>query len=284
MIKKFNLLIITCFAFNLCACQETTSSQGVTSSENVNLLTQNVKLSAFNKSYIEGATISLYKNDDLVSSARTDSNGNAAIKVPEYDTYKVSIEYKPGFILDSEYYTSTSGEELQVNCVTSIIEEEMPENLSFYKLGNVIYDFSFTECENNNENTLSNLLKDKKVLIVNFFYTTCKYCLLEFPHMEEGYQKYKDDVEILAISDRDSLSAIKKLKYDEMLSFNMTTNAFLTFFFPVSKFPTTFIIDRYGVMSKIDTNYLQSVEDFDNLVTPYLDDNYTPTITDYNYF
>ena len=50
---------------------------------------------------------------------------------------------------------------------------------------------------------LSELLQQKKVIILNFWFADCIWCIREFPVMEVSYQKYKQDVEILALNPYD---------------------------------------------------------------------------------
>ena len=55
---------------------------------------------------------------------------------------------------------------------------------------------------------LSQLLQQKKVVVLNFWYADCIWCVREFPVMEVSYQKYKQDVEILALNPFDSTQSI----------------------------------------------------------------------------
>ena len=43
------------------------------------------------------------------------------------------------------------------------------------------------------------MLEEKDMVLINFWYTTCTYCVAEFPFMEEAYQMYKDQVGIIAV-------------------------------------------------------------------------------------
>ena len=67
------------------------------------------------------------------------------------------------------------------------------------KLGDVMYDFSVTTPDGE-KITLSKLLQEKKMVLLNFWYTTCSWCVTEFPYMEQAYQQYKDDVAIIGLN------------------------------------------------------------------------------------
>lgn len=93
-----------------------------------------------------------------------------------------------------------------------------------------------------------------KVLVVNFWATWCKYCVIEIPGFNSVYAKYKDkDVEIIGISlDRSppehvrSFVKAKKITYPIFLG----TRETILNFGKVQGLPTTFFIDRNGKLAK----------------------------------
>ena len=68
-----------------------------------------------------------------------------------------------------------------------------------YALGNTIEDFTVTTF-NGQTVTLSELLKEKDLVVLNIFASWCKPCEREFPEMEEVYQANRDRMEIVSIS------------------------------------------------------------------------------------
>ena len=50
------------------------------------------------------------------------------------------------------------------------------------------------------EAKLSELLQDKEVVVLNIFASWCGPCEREFPEIEKVYRKYKDKMEVVAVS------------------------------------------------------------------------------------
>ena len=46
---------------------------------------------------------------------------------------------------------------------------------------------------------LAELLKTKKMVLINFWYTSCSWCVTEFPYMQESYDMYSEDVALIAL-------------------------------------------------------------------------------------
>ena len=70
---------------------------------------------------------------------------------------------------------------------------------TFYQLGDKMDDFTVTTYDGRSL-TLSEVLKEKDAVLINFWATWCGPCRQEFPFMEEAYQQYTDKVEIIALS------------------------------------------------------------------------------------
>ena len=85
-----------------------------------------------------------------------------------------------------------------------------------------------------------------KVVVLNFWATWCPPCRAEMPSFQKLYDKYKDDVVFIFMTNEESgkvLSFLDKYNYD-LPSFNQYTSTPSEF--PVSSIPATFIIDREG--------------------------------------
>ena len=121
-----------------------------------------------------------------------------------------------------------------------------------YKMGDTIQDFSVTTAAGETIQ-FYDLLKEKKAVVLNLWYTTCYYCNLEFPVIESVYQAYKDKLEILALSPFDDLDAVAAYQTENSLSFPMgvDVNRALCTAFAVEGYPTTVVIDHYGVICYI---------------------------------
>ena len=66
-------------------------------------------------------------------------------------------------------------------------------------IGTEAPDFTVQTTEGE-ELTLSKVLEEKEVVVLNIFTTWCGPCEIEFPEFESTYQKYKDKMEIISLS------------------------------------------------------------------------------------
>lgn len=138
-------------------------------------------------------------------------------------------------------------------------------------------DFAL-ELTDGSEAKLSELLKDNEVVVLNIFASWCGPCKKEFPYMEATYQKYKDKMEIVAVSGDlvlDEMSDMIKYKEEHGLSFMVGMKNDSIDSFTVGGFPTTYIIDRNGKVVYGKTGAFQRGEEFERIVTSLMGDDYT---------
>ena len=94
--------------------------------------------------------------------------------------------------------------------------------------------------------TLSELLKEKDLVVLNIFASWCGPCEREFPDMETVYQANSDRMVILSVSGdpNDTMEVISAYKDSHALSFPMGLAGDALDFITVPGFPTTIFIDR----------------------------------------
>lgn len=138
-------------------------------------------------------------------------------------------------------------------------------------VGDRMYDFTVTDSDGNTH-TLSQMLQEKEIVVLNFWYINCPFCVKEFPAMSEAYKAYKDRVGMVALNPYDTVANIGQYR---------ANNASLTFpmascpsgwvqTFALRGFPTTIIIDREGMIRQMHTGALLKVSDWESLFLPYL--------------
>lgn len=126
---------------------------------------------------------------------------------------------------------------------------------------------------------LSELLEEKKMVVLNFWFADCIWCIREFPVMEASYQNYRQDVEIIALSPYDSADVIVNFQQQHSLSFPMAKcNRDLTIAFGIGSYPTSVVIDRDGRICLIHTGAITEAEVFDKLFDTFTADDYTPRV------
>ena len=144
------------------------------------------------------------------------------------------------------------------------------------ELGDKLADFTFTTFDGN-EYTLSEVLQEKDMVLINLWATWCGPCEMEFPYMQAAYEQYKDDVEIFALSvepeDTDEVLA------DYVQSHGMTfpvgrDEAGLGDIFVTEGIPTSLVIDRNGVICAMEVGSQTAEDAFPMLFDEFVGDDY----------
>ena len=161
----------------------------------------------------------------------------------------------------------------------ALVKEQMSKvndiNLSVAK-GQEAPDFALPLTDGS-EAKLSELLKDKEVVVLNIFASWCGPCEKEFPDMEKTYQKYKDKMEIVAVSGDlvlDEMEDMVKYKEEHNLSFLIGMKNESIDSLKVGGFPTTYIIDRNGRIVFSQSSAFLHEGDFEKVVTSLMGDDY----------
>ena len=161
----------------------------------------------------------------------------------------------------------------------ALVKEQMSKvndiNLSVAK-GQEAPDFALPLTDGS-EAKLSELLKDKEVVVLNIFASWCGPCEKEFPDMEKTYQKYKDKMEIVAVSGDlvlDEMEDMVKYKEEHNLSFLVGMKNESIDSLKIGGFPTTYIIDRNGRIVFSQSSAFLHEGDFEKVVTSLMGDDY----------
>ncbi len=193
----------------------------------------------------------------LVTYGRTNANGLVTFTVEPKTTYVVRFgDGAPaGYKVEEEYPVSQSG------TVISLVSQLQPEGHIGvnYQLGDIMHDFSVVDSAGR-AIKLSELLKTKKAVVLNFWFVDCSWCGEEFPDIvtayntvydEESGRKYSDDIEIVALNaSGDTPFEIRDYVSDYGLNFPVAKDtAGVTAAFGVTSYPTTVVVDRYGMVT-----------------------------------
>ncbi len=239
---------------------------------------------------LSGVNVYIYTDDtleDLVNYTTTDAAGVAKITLKKSEKYVAVLSGMPeGYMTEACYPLSGTATEITL---TSAVIDNTDHSGKSYQLGDVMRDFSVVDSDGNTQK-LSELLKTKKLVLINFWYTTCSWCVKEFPYMDAVYQQYKDDVEIVALNHStlsgDSEEGIKNFKnnfYTDYvgegaeggLSFPMAkdyTNMGPAF--NIQGYPTSVLVDRYGVICMIEAGGIVSDAPFVAMFEHFTAENY----------
>lgn len=205
-------------------------------------------------------------------------NGKVEFSLP-LDEYELTFENLPlGYYADenTDYVTSATDYVYDAVIYSKVIEQAAPAS-KIYSVGDVMYDFSINDIDDN-VFKLSDVLTENKAVMLNFWYKDCQPCRQEFPAIEKAYGASSNKIKILALDNRDSKKDISDFRDEFDLTFNVAfDNRGLTDRFGVTAFPTTVIIDRYGVVAMISTGTEPGESYWKNLFAYYVSDDYVQT-------
>ncbi len=145
------------------------------------------------------------------------------------------------------------------------------------ELGDKLADFTFTTFDGD-AYTLSEVLQEKDMVLINLWATWCGPCEMEFPYMEAAYEQYKDDVEIFALS-------VEPEDDDETLAAYVESHG-MTFpvgrdeeglgdIFATEGIPTSLVVDRNGVICAVEVGSQTAADAFPMLFDEFVGDDYT---------
>ena len=203
----------------------------------------------------------VYKADgDLLDTAYNmslDAEGKCAFFAPESSDYTVVLEDIPaGYDVQSQYAMGENNH-LEIVLNSAPIPGEVPAG-TVYNPGDIIHDYTFTDIDGN-QHKISDILKEKEAVVLNFWYVTCSFCIKEFPHLQEAYEMYSDKVEVLALDTErgDTEFDIRAVVNNLGLTFPVVkTDMLHPSTVKSTGYPTTVIIDRYGMISFVTSDNL----------------------------
>lgn len=214
---------------------------------------------------------------EIVKYVATDASGKATVTLPENGSYaaNISIGLPNGY--DADAFYPLVSKDLNIEISSGVLPDEGLLGTS-YTLGSVMQDFTVTTTTGD-KLTLSEVLKEKKAVLLNFWYTECSWCMTEFPLMQKAYEKYKDDLAIIALDppqiNNDTIHDITQFKSSYGLTFDVALDEIGLFSaFGVEGYPTSVMIDRYGVVTLIEAGAITSERAFDVLFSFFTADDY----------
>ena len=136
------------------------------------------------------------------------------------------------------------------------------------KRNTVLNDFSFTTIDGN-QIKLSDLLKMKKLVWLNFYYNACGPCQSEAPTIVRVAEKYKNDVAVVCFNGKDDPESIRSgaaniFKYPETFYLVDDRGAVYGKMFGRSGYPLNVFIDSGGYVfeSVSGSNYSSQFDSF----------------------
>ncbi len=222
--------------------------------------------------------------DTLIKQCRVDDNGTVTVTLPQ-KTYTIEVVDLPLGYYQQETVT-VSGDSLNADVLLSIkLVDKADRPASFkYQVGDVMHDFTIPTLDGELL-TLSEILEEKEMVLLNFWYTTCSHCLTELPWLNSAYNlsRFAGKFEMIAVH-HSSMATVQETegfvssqKWDFKVSHGDLTD--IEKYFQVSGYPTTVIIDRYGVVAFMETGRFENQTECNYVIEQYLKVNYKQDFT-----
>ncbi len=212
--------------------------------------------------------------EQLIWAAETDKDGTMTFQATASDTYVAVLQDVPaGYRVEETYPVTTD---------TRIVPEVhlLDGALSSYdfELGSILADFTVMATDGT-EHTLSTLLQEKKAVILNFWFEGCMPCKMEFPYLQQAYEAYQDDIQVLAINPVDGTnSSIAAYAQEQGLTFPMAVgNSAWISSMGLTAYPTTVVIDRYGMIGMIHRGSVTDAQTFMDVFAYFVSGDYVQT-------
>ena len=210
----------------------------------------------------------------------TAADGSVTLSVEKKDGVTLGVKLlsvPKGYTADDVY--PVTGKSMTVTLEPSIIDEEEYKGTA-YKLGDVMYDFTLTTIDGDTVKLSELIAGGKRGVLLNFWFSSCTPCRSEFPHIQAVYERYKDDIAILAINPTGEDDFTLKTFRDEFgLTFDVINGGeTLNNAFGVSAYPTSVFIDKYGTVTFMVAGSLPSERPFEALFSKACAENYTQVI------
>lgn len=210
---------------------------------------------------------------ELVTFVKTNENGVAAISEPVPAGSVAVLKDVPAGYDVAENYPITQEDTTIVLPVTLLPE------MSDITLGGVMFDFTVTTPDGT-AYTLSDLLKEKKAVVLNLWYTGCQPCKAEFPYLQQAYERYGTDIEVLALdpesTDDDASVAAFKTELDLTIPMAKCGEEWKNIISGLA-YPTTIVIDRFGTVALIHTGAVDSAKIFEDTFAFFTAEDYVQT-------
>jgi cytochrome c biogenesis protein CcmG/thiol:disulfide interchange protein DsbE len=97
-----------------------------------------------------------------------------------------------------------------------------------------------------------------RVVLVNFWATWCPPCRIEMPEIQSAYQARRDDLVVLAVNQAEDDDSVKRFVDEFHLTFLilLDRDQAIGRRFQVLALPTSFFIDREGVIRAVHTGQI----------------------------
>lgn len=213
---------------------------------------------------------------NLIWAAETDQEGKVTFEAEEAEGYVAFLQEVPKGYETEESYIVTA-EQTEIKLASVLLEANDLTEVT-YKLGDVIHDFTVTAV-NGTTYKLSELLNEKRAVVLNFWYLNCQPCKMEFPYLQAAYEEYSDEIEVIAINPYDGTNdTVSAYAQENGFTFPMVVGEEdWQSWMSLTSYPTTVIIDQYGNIAMIHKGSITEKAIFTKIFNYFTSDDYEQT-------
>ena len=267
-IKLFSILVLTLI---LCACaQPDVAPQDAVQTD------YSICVHSAGNMPLPGIEVYIYSGDTLEGFGQTDETGSFYQTLPEAEHYTIRLGNTPkGYSLEESY--TFAGSHADITLTSALITDD-PLSGARLGVGDVMYDFTIPTADGGSF-TLSETLAEKDMVLLNFWYSTCGPCANEFPFMQSAYEKFSDDVAVIALDPLEENGTVATYQATMALTFPMAAcPPAWSSVFSVPGYPTSIVIDRYGVICLVEVGAITTERPFTRIFEHFTAENYEQTL------
>lgn len=225
---------------------------------------------------LEQVTVSVYADaamSALKGSGQTNETGEVSLNLKAGSEYTICLSDVPDGYLAADTY-AFDGTKAELVLTSQLVKDRQLTGAAL-GLGDIMYDFAVTTPEGS-EVALSQLLREKKAVLLNFRHEGCIQCATQLTYMEQAYRTYQQDVAMLAFAPLGTA--------DGQTS---TANCYVNVSFPETVCPDTWadafggaehpacvVIDRYGMITLAQSQPIADLQSITELLEAMTAEDY----------
>lgn len=212
-----------------------------------------------------GVKVALSSNGTEVASAVTDDKGVASFYSLSEGNYDYEISDLPNGYYFADPADATGHTDAKKSIALAFPSQvtSAPRTDRLYKEGDIFFDFEICDVMSGKPYKLSELLAEKKAVLINFWNTSCGPCVSEMPGLNSAFKQYSDKVQVLAVSsmlfDWDTVEGVRSFANgfadENALTFPLfadgVNEVHFARYLSLTSLPTNVVIDRYGMVAYI---------------------------------
>ena len=149
-------------------------------------------------------------------------------------------------------------------------------------LGKPLPDFRTMDTERN-VFCLSEALQDHDAVLINLWTSWCHPCKMEYPYLNEAYEKYGDRVAFIGmtIDSEDTWDILREMKEEYAMAYPVareSVTGILNYLGGSLGTPTTIIVDRFGNIVYIQAGAFVDSDQLFRLLDVFLAEDYTASV------